>query len=245
MSKVKGNVIDPLDLIHGATFAEMRRQDAPRRARGRGAREVQEGVPVGRADGRPASRRSAPTRCASRWRPTRRATSASRSRRSASRATGTSCNKIWNATRLALDLPRAAYARRDRAPPRADGLLQPLDPLAPRARARGGARAGSTTFRIDEAAQRALPLLLERPLRLVPRARQAGPAQAPDGDFRTRVVPRDAGDARVRARGAACALLHPLMPFITEELWQRVPKAGGHPASIALAPYPAENAGAR
>jgi valyl-tRNA synthetase len=28
------------------------------------------------------------------------------------------------------------------------------------------------------------------------------------------------------------------MPFITEELWQLLPKADGHPASIALASYP-------
>jgi valyl-tRNA synthetase len=32
--------------------------------------------------------------------------------------------------------------------------------------------------------------------------------------------------------------LHPYMPFITEELWQLLPKAAGHPASIALASYP-------
>ncbi len=36
-------------------------------------------------------------------------------------------------------------------------------------------------------------------------------------------------------------LLHPFMPFVTEELWQRLPQpAGGHPVpSIMLAPYPA------
>ena len=49
MSKVKGNVIDPLDLIHGATFDRGGEEDAARRARGRGAREVQEGLSVGRA----------------------------------------------------------------------------------------------------------------------------------------------------------------------------------------------------
>ncbi len=37
----------------------------------------------------------------------------------------------------------------------------------------------------------------------------------------------------------ALRLLHPLMPFLTEELWQRLSQGGsGHPASIALAPYP-------
>lgn len=37
-------------------------------------------------------------------------------------------------------------------------------------------------------------------------------------------------------------LLHPFMPFVTEELWQRLPgrqqQAGGVP-SIMIAPYPA------
>jgi valyl-tRNA synthetase len=37
----------------------------------------------------------------------------------------------------------------------------------------------------------------------------------------------------------ALRLLHPAMPFITEELWQRLTAgAPDHPASIALAPYP-------
>ena len=34
-------------------------------------------------------------------------------------------------------------------------------------------------------------------------------------------------------------LLHPFMPFITEEIWQALPKAGDSPASIMLADYPA------
>jgi valyl-tRNA synthetase len=41
----------------------------------------------------------------------------------------------------------------------------------------------------------------------------------------------------------ALRLLHPLMPFITEELWQRLTiETKGRPKSIALAPYPQPNA---
>jgi valyl-tRNA synthetase len=37
----------------------------------------------------------------------------------------------------------------------------------------------------------------------------------------------------------ALRLLHPLMPFVSEELWQRLVKKGaGTPASICIAPYP-------
>lgn len=36
-----------------------------------------------------------------------------------------------------------------------------------------------------------------------------------------------------------CRLIHPVMPFVTEELWQRLPKGGGpQPESIMLASYP-------
>jgi valyl-tRNA synthetase len=37
-------------------------------------------------------------------------------------------------------------------------------------------------------------------------------------------------------------LLHPLMPFVTEDLWQRLPGRGamGEPQSIMLNPYPTE-----
>ncbi len=33
-------------------------------------------------------------------------------------------------------------------------------------------------------------------------------------------------------------LLHPFMPFITEEIWQRLPKSGGAPESIMIARFP-------
>jgi valyl-tRNA synthetase len=36
----------------------------------------------------------------------------------------------------------------------------------------------------------------------------------------------------------ALRLLHPAMPFLTEELWQRLETDSGRPKSIALAPYP-------
>ena len=42
----------------------------------------------------------------------------------------------------------------------------------------------------------------------------------------------------VAAFETALRLLHPAMPFLTEELWQRLEKPAGSPMSIALAPYP-------
>ncbi|MEO8370299.1 MAG: class I tRNA ligase family protein, partial [Candidatus Solibacter sp.] len=42
----------------------------------------------------------------------------------------------------------------------------------------------------------------------------------------------------VAAFETALRLLHPAMPFLTEELWQRLDRPEGGPVSIALAPYP-------
>jgi valyl-tRNA synthetase len=42
----------------------------------------------------------------------------------------------------------------------------------------------------------------------------------------------------------ALRALHPFVPFVTEELWQRVPRPSSRPKTIALAPYPTARDGA-
>src|SRR5690606_18021016 len=53
-----------------------------------------------------------------------------------------------------------------------------------------------------------------------------------------------AGATLVYVLDQALRLLHPMMPFITEEIWQRLPMAesvrSALPPSIMLAPYPRE-----
>src|SRR5262249_50065725 len=56
---------------------------------------------------------------------------------------------------------------------------------------------------------------------------------------------RETRDVLAYALEASLRLLHPFVPFITEELWQRVPRPADAPASIVLARFPDEAAGRR
>jgi valyl-tRNA synthetase len=52
------------------------------------------------------------------------------------------------------------------------------------------------------------------------------------------------GDVLLTVLDCALRLLHPVMPFLTEELWQRLPGHEAiHPETICLAPYPGTVAG--
>ena len=94
-------------------------EDAARRARAKRRSPSSRRLPVGGADGRRASRRSAPTRCASRWR--RYSPQAKRIALAPKRIEGYRhfCNKIWNATRFALPYLEQHPGRRPGDTPRA------------------------------------------------------------------------------------------------------------------------------
>jgi valyl-tRNA synthetase len=101
MSKVKGNVIDPLDLIHGATFETVVEKALPGAPLEEALKKFKKAYPR-RPRWAPASPPTAPTRCASRSR--RYSPQAKRIPLSPKKIEGYRhfCNKIWNATRFAL-----------------------------------------------------------------------------------------------------------------------------------------------
>jgi valyl-tRNA synthetase len=230
MSKVKGNVIDPLDLVNGATFAKMT-PDAESLARFKkaypSAAAMGAGFPAFGADAVRFTLASYP--------PSNKRIALAPKRIEGNRHF---LNKIWNATRLALELlghgpwvegqaPKTFYNRwiRSRF-----------------AAACETAHGGLDSFRVDEAVSAAYRFfwndLCDWYLEIVkPILRQQT-----DGTFlRPEQVPETRETLAYVLEGSL-RLMHPLMPFITEELWQRVPRPASRKASIALGPYPTPDA---
>jgi valyl-tRNA synthetase len=142
-------------------------------------------------------------------------------------------NKIWNATRFALS--RVGEAR-------VQETIDPQDLAAPErwilSRLSGVAaevNARLETFRFDEACNRLYHFFwgdfcdwyieLSKPALF---SGEGGEAPRP------RV-----GEVLLTVLDRSLRLLHPVMPFLTEELWQRLPgHAAIHAETICLAPYP-------
>ena len=94
------------------------------------------------------------------------------------------------------------------------------------------------TYRFAEAATGGVPLRVERVLRLVPGDGEAAlGARRP----RRRLTPEQRDDLRTarwvswRVLDGILRLLHPFMPFVTEELWQAIPHEG---ETLATAAWP-------
>ncbi len=228
MSKVKGNVIDPLDLVHGATSDVV--EGAPGAPEAEALDEVQEGVSVGGADGDgfPAFGADALRFTLATFPPSNK--------------------RIALAPEAHRGLPplRQQDLERDAAVARAARAMRGCRPRRPMPRASfnrwilsrlsSAARIAHDGLRVvphRRGGERALPVLLERLLRLVP-----GDHQAESSASRRRRW-RNARYARLGARGEL-ATMHPFIPFVTEELWQRLKGSAQHFASIALEPYPTE-----
>ena len=79
-------------------------------------------------------------------------------------------------------------------------------------------RAALAAYRFNDAALDALPVHLARVLRLVPRAESSSRSTAP-----TRRRSRRRGARWCTCSSRRMRLLHPFMPFVTEEIWQALP----------------------
>ena len=139
-------------------------------------------------------------------------------------------NKIWNATRFALSrIPADAGVQESIDPA---GLAAPERWILSRlSQTAAEVDARFETFRFDEACNRLYHFfwgdLCDWYIEL---CKPAFSGEAP----RPRV-----GDVLLTVLDRALRLLHPVMPFLTEEVWQRLPgHEAVHPETICLAPYP-------
>ena len=114
---------------------------------------------------------------------------------------------------------------------------RPLDLFAAR-RNRAARQRAHRKIPLSRGREPALSFLLGRFLRLVHRAQKA--------DFQEDTGLTNEWKNMLAALERALRLLHPLMPFITEELWQRLTvNTPGRANSIALTSYPQPKAGRR
>ncbi len=256
MSKVKGNVIDPLDLVSGATFADMAAKTLPGAPREEAVAKFKKAYPSAAAmgSGFPAFGADAVRWTLATYPPSNKRIALAPKRIEGNRHF---LNKIWNATRLSLDLlgdfrwpdePRTSSSMPGHGAPRETtangGPSAGLEVFFNRwirsrlAFACDAAHAGLRDFRIDETAQAIYRffwndfcswyLELAKPIL----RRQV------DGAFAHPYAVPETLKTLAYVLEASLRLMHPLTPFITEELWQRVPRPASRRATIAFGPYP-------
>jgi valyl-tRNA synthetase len=230
MSKVKGNVIDPLDLIQGAEFKEIAKKTMPGAPEAEALAKFKKAYPSAAqmGTGFPAFGADALRFTLATFPPSNRRIALALKRIEGYRFF---VNKIWQATRFSLEHAKGFARESDDRPPVVGFYNRWI--LSRLGAALEKAHEGFDAFRIDEAAVALYQffwtdfcswyLELTKPVF----ATESGDALGAE----TRATLVHVLDASLRA-------LHPLMPFVTEDLWQRLPAAGPRAKSIALAPYP-------
>ncbi|MDH5493106.1 MAG: valine--tRNA ligase, partial [Myxococcales bacterium] len=223
MSKVKGNVVDPLDVIGGASLEQLIAKAEKAGARKSGIKYLEKTYPEGFiAYGADALRMTLLS-----YSP-----QAKRIALSIKRVEGyrNFANKLWNAARYALMRLEGSDALATGHRPEAQALpnrwiLSRLDA------ALIAADAGLEEYRLDDASGALYRFVwdelcdwyleLSKPL-----LESEDPA-----------LVRETESTLVHVLESTLRALHPMMPFVTEEIWQRVPKEG-FAESIMICPYP-------
>ncbi|ALN93073.1 valine--tRNA ligase [Lysobacter gummosus] len=226
MSKSKGNVLDPIDLVDGITLDELVGKRTTGLMNPKQAEKIEkatrkefpEGIPAFGAD-------------ALRFTISALATHGRDIKFDLGRAEGYKnfCNKLWNATRFVLmNTEDASFS----------GVPQPTTDterwiLAQLAKTAAEAEAHFASYRFDLLAQSlyefAWNAFCDWFVELSKPALQGEDQAAANSTRHTLLYVLE----------RLLSLLHPLIPFVTEELWQQVaPKLGVAETTVMLRPYP-------
>ena len=225
MSKVKGNVIDPLDVIYGATLEDLVAKAEKSGAAKSGIDYLRKTYPEGFVPyGADALRMTLLS-----YSPQSRRIALSIKRIEGYR---NFANKLWNASRYSLmNLEKSDARATGEAPARPKELANRWI-LSRLGKAIAAANQGLEDYRLDDASQAlyhfvwgelcdwyvelSKPLLASSDASIVAETRQT----------------------LVHVLETTLRALHPMMPFITEEIWQRVPKTDAFAKSIVIARWP-------
>jgi valyl-tRNA synthetase len=228
MSKVKANTIDPLDLVHGAEFDTVVKKALPGAPLKEALAQFRKAYPSTAQMGKgfPAYGADALRFTLCSYSPQAKRIALSPGRIEGYR---NFCNKVYNAVRFALTHIEGAELT---GTPPTPTLLQNRWILSRLASAVEASTRGIDEFRLDEGSSElyhfAWGELCDWFLELCkPIFSNGSDAEKAE----TRETLAHVIETMLRA-------LHPYMPFITEELWQKIPRPAARPVSIAFAAYP-------
>ncbi|HMM44984.1 MAG TPA: valine--tRNA ligase [Candidatus Macondimonas sp.] len=234
MSKSKGNVLDPIDLIDGITLPELIAKRTSGLMQPQMAQKIEQATRRQFPDGIPAFGTDALRYTFCSLASTGRDIKFDLGRIEGYR---NFCNKLWNAARFVLMNCEGQDTGLDDAPVTL-GLAERWI-ISRLQRTEATVREQLDGYRFDLAASAAYEFVwgeyCDWYLELAKTTLQDSGADA--------AVLRGTRRTLVRVLETALRLLHPFMPFITEALWQSVaPLAGRSGATIMTAPYPAPDA---
>jgi valyl-tRNA synthetase len=229
MSKVKGNTLDPLDLILGADFTSVVQKALPGASVGEALAKFKQAYPSAAqmGSGFPAFGADALRMTLCSYSPQAKRIALSPKRIEGYR---NFCNKIYNAVRYALG--HLEGVELDEAPRAGCALLPNRWILSRLAEAVAATNRGIEGFRLDDGSGALYHFFWDELCDWYIELSKVVFASGNETEkSETRAVLAHVIETALRA-------LHPYMPFITEELWQRVPRPASRPRSLALARYP-------